>query len=89
MLIFALFYWIIDVRGHRRWAFPFIVIGLNAILIYVLDERFDFKNVANIVVAGIAHLAGSYRALLLACSALAVKWLFLYFLYRQKIFLKA
>ncbi|KPL06528.1 hypothetical protein AMJ85_10275, partial [candidate division BRC1 bacterium SM23_51] len=29
-LLFAAFYWIIDVWGLRRWSFPFAVIGMNA-----------------------------------------------------------
>ena len=89
MLLFALFYWLIDVRGYQKFAFPFIVIGLNALTIYVIQNLFDFAHVANIFVAGLANHAGSYRALLLAASIVAVKWLFLYFLYKQKIFLKA
>jgi predicted acyltransferase len=34
----AFFYFVIDVRGHRRWAGPFVVFGTNAILAYVLAE---------------------------------------------------
>jgi predicted acyltransferase len=90
MLLFALFYWVIDVLGYRRWAFPFIIIGLNAITIYVVQARFDFIHIANIFVHGIVTHAGAYYgALLLGASVLLVKWLFLYFLYRQRIFLKA
>ena len=31
-------YWLIDVRGHRRWAAPAIVFGLNPIALYVLSS---------------------------------------------------
>lgn len=31
----ALCYWIIDIKGYRRWAKPFEVFGLNAIALYV------------------------------------------------------
>ena len=88
MLLFALFYWIIDVRGHRKWAFPFVVVGLNAITIYVLQAQFDFVHIANIAVEGLANHSGAYKVLVVGISVLATKWLFLYFLYRQKIFLK-
>ncbi len=27
-------YWLIDVRGHRRWAWPFVVFGANSIAVY-------------------------------------------------------
>lgn len=35
-LICAGFYWLIEVRGYRRWATPLIIYGSNAIVIFVL-----------------------------------------------------
>jgi predicted acyltransferase len=29
-------YWLIDVRGWRRWATPFVIYGMNAIVMFVL-----------------------------------------------------
>jgi predicted acyltransferase len=89
MLLFALFYWIMDVKGYKKWAFWLKVIGLNALTIYLVQELFDFKNVANIFAAGLARHAGLYSALIMAVAIVLSKWLFLYFLYRQKLFLKA
>ena len=40
-LLVALFYAVIDVAGIKRWAFPLVVIGANALLAYVLDPVFD------------------------------------------------
>ena len=34
-LWFAAFYWLIDVRGVQRWATPFVIYGMNAIVIFV------------------------------------------------------
>jgi predicted acyltransferase len=36
MVCLGMFYWIIDVRGHRKWATPFIIYGMNAITVFVL-----------------------------------------------------
>jgi predicted acyltransferase len=88
LLLLAFFYWIIDVRGYRRWAFFFTVIGLNPITIYVLRSQFNFGTVANIFIHGFINHLGPYRPLCYSLSVLAVGWLFLWFLYRQKIFLK-
>ena len=57
-LLLALFYLLIDVLGFRRWAFPFVVTGANAILIYVLwDLVVPFGQIANTLVGGLAaHL---------------------------------
>jgi predicted acyltransferase len=89
MLLFALFYWLIDVKGWKKWSFWMIVIGLNPLTIYVIQELFDFSRVAVIFAGGLANHAGIYRVLVMAAATVATKWLFLYFLYRKKIFLKA
>ena len=33
----AMFYWLIDVKGYRRWATPFVIYGMNAITVFVLS----------------------------------------------------
>ncbi|MFC1607553.1 acyltransferase family protein [Candidatus Latescibacterota bacterium] len=88
MLLLGAFYWIIDYRGWRAWAFPFIVIGLNPITIYVAQGVFDFGTIANIFIHGFIDNLGNFEPVFYAGSVLTVKWLFLYFLYRHKIFLK-
>ncbi len=35
MHFLAMCYWLIDVKGFRRWAWPFVVFGTNAIAVYV------------------------------------------------------
>jgi predicted acyltransferase len=90
MLLFAAFFWVIDVKGYRKWAFPFIVIGLNALTIYVVQNIFEFSQASNVVFGGlISHMTGLWQAVAVAATIVLTKWLFVYFLYRQKIFLKA
>lgn len=89
VLLLALFYFVIDVKGYQKWAFPFVVIGLNPITIYVLQSVFDFGSIASIFVHGFIDSMGIYQPVFWLGCILAVKWLFLHFLYRQKIFLKA
>jgi predicted acyltransferase len=36
----ALCYWLIDVRGWRRWSLPFVVFGVNAITAFFLSSLF-------------------------------------------------
>jgi predicted acyltransferase len=33
--LFALCYWLIDIKGYRAWAKPFVVFGVNAIALFV------------------------------------------------------
>jgi predicted acyltransferase len=36
----AICYWLIDVRGHRAWAMPFVMFGVNAIAAFFLSGIF-------------------------------------------------
>ena len=84
----ALFYWLIDVKGWSRWAFFFIVIGTNAILIYFGQEVIDFDGMAKFFLTGVHRHAGLIAPLIIPIGALAAKWLSLSFLHRHKIFFK-
>lgn len=37
----ALCYWLIDLKGYRRWAAPFVAFGVNAISVYALSIVMD------------------------------------------------
>jgi predicted acyltransferase len=36
LVCLAMFYWLIDVKGYRKWATPFVIYGMNAITVFVL-----------------------------------------------------
>lgn len=89
LLLFALFYYVIDVKGIRRWTFFFTVIGMNSITIYLAQRVIDFGYTSKFFFGGLISLVPeSAHTLVGALGYVAVAWLFLYFLYRQKIFLK-
>jgi predicted acyltransferase len=88
ILAICLFYWLIDMKGYTRWAFPFRVIGMNPLTIYVLQGVFDFGIIAKIFIHGFYTHLGGFQEPFYALCVLAVKWLFLYFLYKKEIFLK-
>lgn len=37
LVCLAVFYWLIDVKGYKRWAAPLVIFGMNAIAVFVLD----------------------------------------------------
>src|SRR4051812_9548775 len=89
-LLLALFYLVIDVWRVRFWAFPLVVIGMNAIVAYVayhLVIPFD-KISANLVGGLASHFDPAVRAVILALTTVLLVWLLLYHLYRHKIFLR-
>jgi predicted acyltransferase len=85
----ALFYWIIDVKGYKKWSFFLVVIGMNAITIWVGQRFIDFKFTSNAIFQGVSQYLGDVQPVFLAFCIILVKWYFLYFLYKHKIFLKA
>ena len=88
LLFLAIFYWIMDVKGYRKWAFFFIVIGTNAITIYFLQDVVNFHDIADLFFRGISENAGILQPLILPVGVIAIKWLFLLFLYRHRLFFK-
>ncbi len=89
MLLIALFYYIIDIQGYRKWAFFFRVIGMNSILIYMASGFIDWGYTTRAFFGWLSQLVGApYNAVVLVMCSLAVQWVFLYILYRQKLFLR-
>jgi len=87
--MFALFYWIIDVKGFRKWSFFFQVIGMNSITIYVWQNLVPMGDVNKAFLGGPASLLPELGGrFLLAVGYVAICWLFLFFLYRKNVFLK-
>ena len=87
-LLLALFYLVIDVWGYRKWSFFFVVIGMNAIAVYVATHLFDFTLIGNVFVGGLLKWLGAWAPFVEASAALAVIWLILYWMYKTKTFIK-
>lgn len=87
-LLLALFYYLTEVKGWRRWAFFFIVIGANAIFIYMTTHLFDYGSVSSIFVHGLQHHVGAFYPFIAALAKFAVVYVTMLFMYKRKIFLK-
>ena len=87
--MFALFYYIVDVLGWRKWTFFFQVIGVNSITIYLAQRFIDFSYTSQGLFGGlVGWMPEAAQPLAGSIGYIAVCWGFLYFLYRQRIFLK-
>lgn len=91
-LLLAGFYWLIDQRGWRRWAFPLVVIGMNSIAIYVLVHLIDgflLDAVRTHFGKDAFSIFGESNASLVSGGyLLVVFWGMLYWMYRRKLFLR-
>lgn len=87
--LFALFYLVVDVLEWRGWTLFFRVIGMNSITIYLAQEFVNFSSTTKALFGGVLSLfpQDAYNVVFWV-AYIALCWLFLYFLYRQKIFLK-
>ena len=52
-LMLSLFYWIIEVKRLRRWAFFFRVIGMNSIIVYFFAMLINFRQIGNIFIGSL------------------------------------
>lgn len=88
-LTLLLFYVVIDVWKIRKWAFFFQVIGLNSLTIYFAYSFINFRFTSEKLFAGLyAPLPEDWHPVLQAFGALLLVWVFLYILYRLKVFVK-
>jgi predicted acyltransferase len=89
LLYFALFYYVIDVLNYKKWAFFFKVIGMNSILIYLSGHFINWGYATNGFFQWLGQLSPVLWApVVMAICYVFVKWMFLYFLYRHKVFLR-
>lgn len=89
LAMFAVFYYLIDVRGWRKGVVFFQVIGMNSITIYMVQCFISFMLISKFFLGGVASLCPEVLSrLVLQIGAFAAAWYFLYFLYKKKTFLK-
>ena len=87
--VYALIYYMVEVREWTRWTYPLRVIGLNSITIYLVQKIVPMKGVAQFFFGGLAgYLPEACGNVILAVGYFLVSWLLLYFLDKKNIYLK-
>lgn len=87
-LFMGVFYFLIDIKGWTKWGFVFKIIGMNSILIYMLNRMIDFKYTSQFLLRGIIDVSGNFSNAVVIIGIISLEIYLLYFLYKQKIFLK-
>lgn len=101
IIALALFYWLIDVQGRKKYMWIFVVFGMNAITAYILGDLLQGLIDLNFIQLGgngttsafyhncIAPYFGPYNASLVrAIIYLLLTWLPMLWLYKKKIYIK-
>jgi predicted acyltransferase len=88
----AAFFWIMEIKEQRKWAFPLLVIGMNSIAAYLIAHLFDafLYSSLNIHLGEhfFAFLGAGFEPLLQGAAVLAMFWLMLLWMYNRKLFLR-
>jgi len=87
-MLIALFYFIIDVKGYKRWAFWLKVIGMNSIAIYMGYYMINFEGIAQNMVFGFEQFLGAYYPVLKSVTALLIIYGIMYWMYKKGTFVK-
>ena len=87
--VFALFYWVADVKQWRWWTPFFAVVGMNSIAIYMLNHIVDFDAVSKFFLGGaVSRLDPALGMCLVGLGHFAACWSVTWFLWRHKVFFK-
>ena len=97
-------YWLIDIKGNKKWTKPFAIFGVNALALFVFSGLFArFLGLAKVAAADgqpiplqkwifetfFLSIAPSFNASLFYAVSFILLWLFLmWLLYRKKIYIK-
>lgn len=89
LLLLAAFYWVIDCKGVKWIAFPFVVVGMNSIVMYVMSYTIKGWITQNLRTHfGQELFSGAFAPVTQRITELFVMWLICLWLYRQKIFIR-
>ncbi len=90
VLLFALFYYVIDVVGLKKWSIPFVWVGCNSILIYMAAHGVvNFESTSAFLFGGLYNKTPEVWHSALQWTGVAlIQFAALYFLYKKKWFLK-
>jgi predicted acyltransferase len=89
ILMLMAFYWLIEMKQRKRWAFPMVVVGMNSIFIYSFSQvlRGWLNNGLKVFTSDFAFMGG-FGAIPQNVLVLCVIWYLCLWLYRRKIFIK-
>jgi heparan-alpha-glucosaminide N-acetyltransferase len=83
------FYYLVDITGHKKWTFPFVVVGVNCTAMYLMWQMFKgWVNQSIRTHFGNSLFETAYGPIWASLAWTLVLWLICLWMYRRKIFLK-
>jgi predicted acyltransferase len=89
-VLLGVFYLVVDVWKYRKWALPFVWIGMNPITIYMIDNLVNMDQIARRFVGGDLNklYLGRFGDLTVALVGMGLTLAICRFMYQRKIFLR-
>lgn len=87
-LLMALFYYIIDYKGYRKYTKWLKVYGMNSIVAYMLAMCINFSCIGHSLFHGLEPYMGAYYQVLIAINNAAIIYIILLWMYKKQIFLR-
>jgi len=88
----AAFSWVIEIKKHRSIAFPLVVVGMNSIAAYLIahwcEDFVERSFRINLGASALNIFGQAVEPTVLGALTLGVFWLILYWMYRNKIFIR-
>lgn len=94
ILFLAFSYWLVDIRKLNSWIFPFVVVGMNPIFIYMFFNTVGhqwFNGFVAIFTQGVLNWFSTPEFvvnLFTSLSILTLEWGLCYYLFKKKIFFR-
>lgn len=87
-LLLTLFYFIVDICGLHRWGLPLRIVGMNALVAYLMYNLLNLQSLNLRIISGIASFFGSWQNLIIVLSFLSLQLGILFLMYKKRIFVK-
>lgn len=89
LLVLGILYHLVDIRGRRRWVAPFVIAGMNSLLLYTLALHYQWWIVEMWKrILGATIFDGYFGPLLAALAGLLSLWLIAFGFHRMKIYVR-
>jgi len=94
LLTLAFLFWLVDMKGYKRWTLFFVVVGMNPIFIYMFGQTLGeqwFNGFIGIFTHGFLGWFDASEITMRVANAfvvLGLQWYLCYWLYKRKIFIR-
>ncbi len=94
LIVLAMLYWLVDIKGYKKWTWFFSIVGMNSIFIYIFGETIGvqwlggFGKIFSHGILGPLGFSPEALEIFNGFLVLGIMWNLCYFLYKKRIFIR-